>query len=560
MCRNVRVAWIGIILVVCAGVAQAQSVSVWGRWEHAFDARASAAPETELTVNLVSPSGHAFVASGFWDGDLTWRVRFMPTEAGHWRYRTQSMPVVAGLDGQSGEFRSEKAPATSRFLEHGPVRVAGNGRFFEHADGTPFFWMGDTVWYGAILSAAVDWETYLTDRAHKHFDVVHFNVIAPRNGVVADANGQISFLDAASVEPPSHVKRLLTHLGLYEPVPVRMNPRFYRRLDARIDAVNAHGLLAGIVLTWAFRPEDSGNSLQEADLVRVIRYLVARYGAHHVVWILTGDSAYEGADGERWKRVGRTVFGGSPPHAPVTTHPGDMLWPWDSFRNETWLSFLVYQSGHGDDAETLRWIHSGSPSQHWQDSPARPFINIEPPYEGHLGYQSHKPHTDYSTRRAIYWSLLNAPTAGVTYGAHGLWSWHTAVGQPPTDHPGTGVARTWREALSFPGSTQMTYLDELFESIAWWRLRPDEGLIATQPAGDDPARHVAASRSEDGDLALLYLPVGGSATLKEGVLRDGLKAEWFNPRTGKRTPVPTPRAGEFLAPDAQDWVLLLSAG
>jgi hypothetical protein len=77
---------------------------------------------------------------------------------------------------------------------------------------------------------------------------------------------------------------------------------------------------------------------------------------------------------------------------------------------------------------------------------------------------------------------------------------------------------------------------------------------------NDPARHVAASRSEDGDLALLYLPVGGTAPLKEGVLRDGLKAEWFDPRTGKRTPVPTPRAGEFLAPDAQDWVLLLSAG
>jgi hypothetical protein len=41
-----------------------------------------------------------------------------------------------------------------------------------------------------------------------------------------------------------------------------------------------------------------------------MRYLEARYGANHVVWILTGDAHYEGEQGERFKRAGRTVFGG----------------------------------------------------------------------------------------------------------------------------------------------------------------------------------------------------------------------------------------------------------
>ena len=45
-----------------------------------------------------------------------------------------------------------------------------------------------------------------------------------------------------------------------------MNPRFYQRLDERIDAVNSHGLLAAIVLTWGLRPVDSGNSLPEAQV------------------------------------------------------------------------------------------------------------------------------------------------------------------------------------------------------------------------------------------------------------------------------------------------------
>jgi len=234
-----------------------------------------------------------------------------------------------------------------------------------------------------------------------------------------------------------------------------------------------------------------------------------------------------------------------------------MHWPWESFRDENWLDFIIYQSGHGDDANTLRWIHSGPPHQHWQDPPPRPFINIEPPYEGHLGYQSRKPHTDYVTRRAIYWSLLNAPTAGVTYGAHGVWSWHTAVGQPPTDHPTTGVAKTWREALPFPGSTQMKYLEEFFTSLAWWTLRPDDGLLAEQPGREDPARYISASRSESGDLAVIYLPVGGEVGIVEKILKKGLLAVWFDPRTGKRTPIQSSAQNLFLAPDQQDWVLLL---
>jgi hypothetical protein len=402
----------------------------------------------------------------------------------------------------------------------------------------------------------------LADRANKRFTVVHFNVVAPRNGVAADENGEVSFEGAEQLEiPPSRLSRLVSKglklAGLVEEKPIRMNPRFYQRLDKRIDAVNSHGFLAAIVLTWALRPEDSGNALPEAGVIRLIRYLVSRYGANQIVWILTGDNTYEGASGERWKQIGRAVFDGRA-YAPVSTHPNSMRWPWASFRDEKWLDFIIYQSGHGDDGKTLDWIHSGPPSHYWQEPPPRPFINLEPPYEGHLGYQSRKPHTDYTTRRAIYWSLLNAPTAGVTYGAHGVWSWHTAVGQPPTDHPTTGAARTWREALSFPGSTQMKHLETFFTSIPWWTLRPNSNLLAEQPSGDDPAGHVSGAVSENKDLAVFYLPVGGKLTLKKGAVKEGLRAHWFNPRTGHKISVKRSEQGVYQTPDQQDWVLLLA--
>ena len=525
-----------LMLASTTTLVGADNVPQWGRWEQAFTGRESAAPETDLTVDFTSPSGKVRSVLGFWDGGATWRVRFSADEMGEWKYRTHSAPVVPGLDGQAGQFQCDRrAGAKSAFLRHGSVRISADGRHFEHADGTPFFWLGDTVWYGAILSAAPDWETYLNDREGKGFSVVHFNVVAPRNGVAADENGEISFTGVENI---------------------RMNPKFYQRLDQRVEAVNAHGVLAALVQTWGLRKEDSGNYLPESQMVRLMRYLEARYGANYVVWILTGDAHYEGEQGERFKRIGRTVFGGRP-HAPTTLHPAGMRFPFESFREEKWLDFLIYQSGHGDDARTLEWIHSGPVSTFWQKSPARPLINLEPPYEGHLGYQSRKPHTDYVTRRAIYWSLLNAPTAGVTYGAHGVWSWHTKPGEPPTDHPNTGVAKTWREALPFPGSTQMKFLGEMFQSIAWWELAPDEGLLGAQPGGTDPARHVSASRSKKADLALLYLPVGGNVTLRPGVLAANLRAEWFDPRSGQRSIAKEVARGAFAAPDTSDWVLLL---
>jgi hypothetical protein len=557
--RFLATVWFLAVFAVAA-LANAQPVPLWGRWEQTFIATNSAMPQTELYVDLTSPSDKVMRISGFWDGGLTWRARFMPIETGQWQYRTTSIPAINGLDGKTGIFVTQKEPGNNRFRQHGPIQVSPNGRFFIHTDGTPFFWIGDTVWYGAILSAKSDWETYLMDRENKGFNVVHFNAVAPRNGVAADENGEVSFEGADRYVKPNRISRIvskgLTLAGLAHDKPITINPRFYQRLDQRVDAINAHGLLAAIVLTWGYRPEDSGNYLPEGEVVRLVQYLVARYCANQVVWILTGDNDYEGVNGERWKRIGRAAFG-QRPHAPVTTHPMGMRWPWENFRDEKWLDFIIYQSGHGDDADTLRWIHSGPPRRHWQNPPPRPFINIEPPYEGHLGYQSRKPLTDYTTRRAIYWSLLNAPTAGVTYGAHGVWSWHTDVGHPPTDHPRTGIAKTWREALAFPGSTQMHYLEKFFNSIPWWTLQPDSELIAHQSGLEDSAAYVSAARSESGDLAVLYLPRGGQVEIRPSLLKNDLVAEWFDPRTGQRVSATKLRT-IFNAPDQQDWVLVLA--
>jgi hypothetical protein len=527
-----------LLMALAAGAAaQDAAVPLWGRFEAAFTADEDTPPDTDFAVEFTSPSGRRHVTPGFWDGGRTWRVRFLPDEEGTWRFRSRARRGT-GLDGHADRFACRKfdvAAGGSPFLRHGPVTVSANGRHLRHLDGTPFFWLADTVWTGPALSDKDDWDAYLDNRARKHFSAVQFNALCPWRAAAADAEGKTAFTGDKKV---------------------RVNPDYFRRLDARIDAVNAHGLLAAPVLIWANKATDPGNALPEEDVIKLLRYQVARYGSHHVLWVLAGDNGYKGDQGERWRRrIGNAVFGTNRHPAPVATHPTGMNWPWADWRDEGWLTVLGYQSGHGDSAETLRWVHSGPPSDAWRKAPARPILNLEPPYEGHLAYQSRKPHSAANVRRAVYWSLLSTPTAGVTYGAHGLWSWQRKAGQEPPDHKGTGAAPTWREAMDLPGSTHMKYAAELFTSLPWWQLRPYQDLLAAQPGGDDPARHVAAAWSDNGDLAVIYLPAGGEVRLKTGRLVEGLKVEWFDPRTGKRRAA-RDNEGKYRAPDEEDWVLV----
>jgi hypothetical protein len=519
-----------------AGQGDAPEVPLWGRFE-AKCTLTEAKPDPDLydiVAVFQSPTKKEHKVPAFWDGGNVWRARFRPDEVGDWKY------ALTGLDAQKratvlafGKFSCTAAKADNRLAQHGPVRVAKAGTHLEHADGTPFFWLGDTVWTGPAFSTAADWKDYLADRQKKKFSVVQFNAVCPWRTAPTDLEKETAFTDLQLI---------------------KINPAYFKRLDARMDAINDAGLVAAPVLIWALTQKDPGIYLREEDCIKLAKYLIARYQAHHVVWILAGDNPYNKESAERWKKVGRAVFGDGP-HAPVTTHPTGMNWPWDTWKDEKWLDVLGYQSGHGDDAKTLKWIHSGPVSQAWKKQ-TKPIINLEPPYEDHLGYQSRKPHPAYHTRRAVYWSLLAAPVAGVTYGGHGLWSWQTVPGKTPPDHASTGVAKTWREALELPGGGQMTHVVDLFTSLPWTQLRPAPELLAEQPGGADPAKFIAAAWAPDATTAVLYLPVGGVVQLAKGKLPEGLKGTWFDPRTGKRT------AAEgtlrFEAPDGQDWVLVLA--
>lgn len=518
-------------------------VPKWGRFEQSFESSVSYAnpvQEATLSVVFLSPSGETNRVIGFWDGGKTWRVRFSPDTSGKWTWATACSDAQnKGLNLQSGSFSCAAPAGEGRFNLHGPVRVAHDAFTFEHADATPFFWLADTAWNGALLSKPTDWDFYLQTRARQKFTAVQWVATQWRAAPNGDVNGQLAFTGTEKIA---------------------VNPEFFRRLDEKADAVNKAGLLNVPVLLWAIggssAEQNPGAYLPESQAILLARYMVARWQANDVAWILGGDGHYFGGEGEKWRRIGRAVFNDIS-HAPVGMHPQGRHWVLNEFKEETWVGFIGYQSGHGDSDEALSWLTRGPLVQEWNTEPHHPFINLEPPYEGHLAYDSRKPIGADLVRRALYWSLLNAPTAGVSYGAHGVWGWDDGT-KPPTDHPGTGTPLPWQKALMMPGAEQMTNLASFFNSIDFSHLRPMPEAIVNNPGGQSPRKYIAAARSEKKDLTVVYVPEERTVEILLSALPPSPDVKWFNPRTGENSAavaVITDTTAQFPTPSEGDWIL-----
>jgi len=540
-------------VVVLASIAPASKaraaetvVPKWSRFEQSFESSVDYPNPVQgatLTVIFMSPLNETNKVYGFWDGGKTWRVRFAPNMPGKWGWATICSDTAnKGLHLQSGTFVCTAPTAQGRFAEHGPIRVAASGYSFEHEDGTPFFYLADTAWNGALLATEKDWEQYLKVRMEQKFTAVQWVTTQWRAAPNGDEKGQLAFTGKEKIA---------------------INPDFFRRLDVKAEAVNRAGLLNVPVLLWAIgghsAEKNPGAFLPEDQAILLARYIVARWQAHAVAWILGGDGHYFGSEGEKWRRIGRAVFGDIA-HAPVTMHPQGRHWVFNEFKDEKWIGFIGYQSGHGDSDDSLAWLTRGPLTQDWNKEPRHPLINLEPPYEGHLGYQSKTPISPELVRRTIYWSLLNAPTAGVTYGGHGVWGWDDGT-KPPTDHPGTGTPLPWQKALLMPGAQQMRYVADFFATNQFPNLRPAPEAVVNNPGNQSPRKYIAAARSEKKDLTIVYVPEERTIEILLSALPPSPEVRWFNPRTGETTAavaVITDTTAQFPTPGEGDWILWMA--
>jgi hypothetical protein len=254
-----RLIWVVLIAAWMSAFARpAVGIERWGIFEIALNGPTAGNPFVDVQLSAqFTCAGETISASGFYDGDGIYRIRFMPDSAGHWEYVTRSNSPP--LDGKKGSF--DCSPATGN--NHGPVRVA-NTHHFAYADGTPFVLIGTTCYGWTNEANAIEDQTLSSLKASP-FDKVRMCLLPPKSA-------------------PPYYPYPRDSSGKWDQS--RFNPEFFQHYEKRISQLGDAGVQADVIL---FHPYHKGemewfDDLDDAVDDRYLRYVIARFSAYRNVW------------------------------------------------------------------------------------------------------------------------------------------------------------------------------------------------------------------------------------------------------------------------------------
>jgi Protein of unknown function (DUF4038)/Domain of unknown function (DUF5060) len=498
--------------------------------------------DVDAIVSL--PSGGEERVPGFWAGESTWRMRYAPPAPGTYKVRTVCSDAKnRDLHDQQFTLRVEPYAGANAHYKHGPLKISSDGRHFAHADGTPFFWLGDTWWMS--LCKRLTWpdgfETLTADRVRKGFTMVQ---------IVAGLYPDMEPFDERGANEAGYP---------WEPEFARINPAYFDTADVRIQHLADHGLAACIVGFWGYFIPRMGME----KVKKHWRYLVARWGGYPVVWCLAGEgtmpyylSKTKEQDAEVQKHglteLARYVRSIDPHHHPITIHPSSAARA--CVDDPSVIDFDMLQTGHSDRASVPNTIETVN--RELAATPRMPVLIGEVCYEG-IQEASRQ-----EVQRFMFWSALLSGAAGHTYGANGIWQVNTRekpYGLSPHGHSWGGPA--WDIAAALPGSGQLGMAKALLMRYSWWKLEPQPDFIDPRWSKQDYWKPFAAVIP--GEVAFAFMPLSHSGTTFRNLKAGSYHAFFFNPADGVETEIGniTPDAtGSWKiaeVPIFQDWVVVL---
>ena len=117
----------------------------------------------------------------------------------------------------------------------------------------------------------------------------------------------------------------------------------------------------------------------------------------------------------------------------------------------------------------------------------RPIVNSEPPYEGHGRIGERTRFNAFDIRKATWQSLLSGAKMGITYGAHGVWSFHKR-GMNFLNAHRSFEPFDWDEALYMDGAWDVAFAKHLFETYNLFAMN-SVATRAQRGSGDSRRRH-----------------------------------------------------------------------
>ncbi|MCX7044849.1 MAG: DUF5060 domain-containing protein [Candidatus Sumerlaeota bacterium] len=279
MTGTTRCLGLALVCGCLAGAPQpARAVEQWGHYELTLKGPAATAtatagnPYTEVRFGATFTQGAQRIeAPGFWDGDDTYKVRFMPPAPGEWRYETASNRPE--LNGKTGSFTAT-APSANN---HGPVRVYKTF-YLRYADGAPYHQFGTTCYAWAHQTEELQEQTLKT-LAASPFNKIRFCVF-PKS-YTYNQNEPALFAFQKAPEKAAKKTTGTAPGGKFDFN--RPDPAFWRRFEQRILDLQRLGIEADLILWHPYDRWGFAEMSKEQD-DRYLRYCIARFAAFRNVW------------------------------------------------------------------------------------------------------------------------------------------------------------------------------------------------------------------------------------------------------------------------------------
>lgn len=433
-------------------------------------------------------SGTALKVPAFWDGGLSWKVRFAPTEVGEWSFYTVCTDTAnSGLHHRGGSVICKEYSGDLDIYKHGFVKTEPGKNYFVYDDGTPFFYLGDTHWtlaieeidgYGSVETQKVAGITKeLADQygITSQFDYIMnyraeqgYTVIQSQPLYWWDVNDQIWFQDGA--------ENIFT-LGVND----FMLEKF-EQYDRYFKIIADYGLVHSntqfgypTTLMSAY----FGGKITDEQLEKLSRYWVARYSAYPVMWATTqeGDNDYYGVDRgdceatpetNPWLKVIDYVHKYDAYNHPSTCHQEH--WSFTSVGNSNFgklESHTWYASQYNTPLNSsINWELM---REYWNNPGSKPVVNYEGRYD-HFW-------TGTEGSRAQGWIAYMNGQVGYGYGVQPIWSifWAQNGITDFNSKDESGEFRmdaNWLEGLYADAGRQVSYIKSYLSKYEWWRLTP----------------------------------------------------------------------------------------
>ena len=401
--------------------------------------------------------------------------------------------------------------------ESGKLKVSENGRYLQHENGEPFFWLGETGWLLPERTDRDEVEFYLTQCAKNGYNVVQVQTI---NDVPAyNKFGQSSM-------PEGWDFKNINKKGVYG---------YWDHMDYIVKEAEKRGIYIGMVCIWGGLVQSGLMDVKQAQVYG--KFLAERYkNSPNIIWFIGGDIRGD-IKTDVWESLAKSIRANDKNHL-MTFHPRGRTCASTWFNNAEWLDFNMYQSGHrrygqrkGDGDYS---IAENTEEDNWRYvekahtmTPLKPVVDGEPSYEdipqGLHDFNEVKWNAN-DVRRYAYWSVF-AGAFGHTYGHNSIMQFYR-----PGIPSAYGAKRAWYDCMEDAGFVQMKYIKKLMLAFPFLERVPDQSIIS----GANGERYDRLIATRGNDYLLVYNYTGRTMQIDLSKISGAKKkCWWFNPKNGE---------------------------